>query len=108
LIDEIHTPDSSRYWMKNSYDARMAAGQYPENIDKDILRRWYNENCDPYKDEVLPTAPTELVITLANRYIQLYELITGESFEFPPLHDINGRMDKNLRNSVLSTVYDPK
>lgn len=82
LIDEVNTPDSSRYWLANSYQTRIDAGMEPENIDKEFLRLWFAENCDPYKDEVLPEAPKELVVELARRYIQLYEMITGLEFEF--------------------------
>ena len=53
--------------------------QEPDRIDKDILRVWYSKNTDPYKDPVLPPPPTELVITLAQRYIDLYEKITGST-----------------------------
>jgi len=82
LIDEVNTPDSSRYWLADSYQSRIAAGQEPENIDKEFLRLWFAQNCDPYKDEVLPEAPKELVVELARRYIKLYEMITGLEFEF--------------------------
>ncbi|KDO28742.1 phosphoribosylaminoimidazole-succinocarboxamide synthase [Saprolegnia parasitica CBS 223.65] len=82
LIDEIHTPDSSRYWLAASYEARMAAKQSPDNIDKEFLRLWFKDNCDPYNDAVLPAAPTELVQELARRYILLFELITGNTFSF--------------------------
>ena len=82
LIDEVLTPDSSRYWLAHSYEARHAAGQEPENIDKEFLRLWYRERCDPYKDEVIPAAPDELVCELSRRYVLLYELITGETFDF--------------------------
>ena len=71
LIDEIHTPDSSRYWLADSYEARINAGKEPENIDKEFLRLWFVGNCDPYNDNVLPDAPEELVIELSKRYIQL-------------------------------------
>ena len=91
LIDEIHTPDSSRYWLKHSYQERIDQGQEPENIDKELLRLWFIEHCDPYKDEQLPEAPADLIATLSERYIQLYEMITSESFEYPDmaqsLHD---------------------
>ncbi|OGT65540.1 MAG: phosphoribosylaminoimidazolesuccinocarboxamide synthase [Gammaproteobacteria bacterium RIFCSPHIGHO2_12_FULL_45_9] len=83
LVDEIHTPDSSRYWLQPSYEERMAQGIEPENIDKEFLRLWFVKHCDPYNDKVLPTAPHELIITLAARYIQLYEMITGRIFVFP-------------------------
>jgi phosphoribosylaminoimidazole-succinocarboxamide synthase len=80
LVDEIHTPDSSRYWIAESYPTRLAAGLEPENIDKEFLRLWFVQNCDPYNDPVLPPAPAELVIELSARYIELYERITGRSF----------------------------
>ena len=83
LVDEIHTPDSSRYWLAESYRERMAAGSEPENVDKEFLRLWFREHCDPYNDPVLPAAPAELVTELSRRYVFLYEKITGESFPFP-------------------------
>ncbi|KAI9917237.1 hypothetical protein PsorP6_012769 [Peronosclerospora sorghi] len=83
LIDEIHTPDSSRYWLAETYAACLAAGKSPDNIDKEFLRLWFKEHCDPYNDAVLPEAPKELVTELARRYILLYELITDSEFEFP-------------------------
>jgi phosphoribosylaminoimidazole-succinocarboxamide synthase len=85
LIDEVHTPDSSRYWLANSYESRLANQQEPENIDKEFLRLWFIEHCDPYHDAVLPKAPDELIVTLSSRYIQLYELILGQRFPFPDL-----------------------
>lgn len=83
LIDELHTPDSSRYWMADSYAQRLADGLEPENVDKEFLRLWFTEHCDPYHDAELPAAPDELVIELSRRYIYLYEKITGERFQFP-------------------------
>ena len=80
LVDEIHTPDSSRYWLSGTYAERMAEGKEPDNIDKEFLRLWFAANCDPYQDKVLPDAPPELVVTLASRYVQLYEMITGSPF----------------------------
>jgi phosphoribosylaminoimidazole-succinocarboxamide synthase len=80
LIDEIHTPDSSRYWLADSYAERLAAGQEPNMIDKEFFRLWFRERCDPYKDAVLPTPPDDLIAELAARYIQLFEKITGAAF----------------------------
>ncbi len=96
LIDEIHTPDSSRYWIADSYRERFDAGQEPENIDKEFLRLWFVDNCDPYKDEVLPEAPAELVVELSARYQRLYEMITGR--DFSPVGDppIAERLVANL------------
>jgi phosphoribosylaminoimidazole-succinocarboxamide synthase len=81
LIDEIHTPDSSRYWLADSYTERVAAGMEPDMIDKEFFRLWFRERCDPYKDAVLPVAPPELIAELASRYMQLFEKITGTVFE---------------------------
>ncbi len=100
LIDEIHTPDSSRYWLADSFEARMAAGEEPENIDKEFLRLWFKENCDPYNDAELPEAPADLVVELSSRYIHLYEKITGQSFVFPDAGTpIAERLRTNLENA---------
>lgn len=97
LIDEVHTPDSSRYWLMASYEERFANNQEPENIDKEFLRLWFVDHCDPYHDKVLPAAPTELIVTLASRYIQLYEMITGNVFHFPKhLLTVEERIKRNL------------
>jgi phosphoribosylaminoimidazole-succinocarboxamide synthase len=81
LIDEIHTPDSSRYWQLDSYEARFAAGEEPHYFDKEFLRLWFKEHSDPYADATLPEAPHELVAELSRRYIQMFEQITGNTFE---------------------------
>lgn len=80
LIDEIHTPDSSRFWQLDSYAERFAAGEEPQYFDKEFLRLWFIGHCDPYKDATLPEAPKELVEELSRRYILMYEQITGEKF----------------------------
>jgi len=85
LIDEVHTPDSSRFWAQPTYEERMAKGEEPENFDKEFLRLWFKANCDPYKDEVLPVAPKELVEELSWRYVCIYEMLTGKTFDFPAL-----------------------
>jgi phosphoribosylaminoimidazole-succinocarboxamide synthase len=96
LIDEIHTPDSSRYWLKETFKERIKNNQEPDNIDKEFLRLWFKEHCDPYKDEVLPAAPKELVVELSSRYIRLYEMITGMEFEIDSSLPIRERLTKNL------------
>jgi len=101
LVDEIHTPDSSRYWIAGTYGERMAAGQEPQNIDKEFLRLWFVDNCDPYNDEILPKAPEELVTELSSRYIYLYETITGGVFPFPDAgRSIGQRIVENLKNVI--------
>lgn len=101
LIDEIHTPDSSRYWIAETYDERMASGQEPQNIDKEFLRLWFVDNCDPYNDKTLPEAPEELVAELSSRYIYLYETITGGVFPFPDAgKPVNERINENLKEHI--------
>ena len=98
LVDEIHTPDSSRYWVADTYQQCMREGQEPDNVDKEFLRLWFMENCNPYEDEVLPAAPDDLVVELSRRYIYLYEKITGRSFEFPGADQpIETRLASNLQ-----------
>lgn len=100
LIDEIHTPDSSRYWQLDSYNGRFAAGEEPQYFDKEFLRLWFKEHCDPYNDPVLPEAPAALVEEMSKRYIQMYEQITGKKFA-PGETPIIVRMEKNLRPYAL-------
>tara|TARA_B110000003_G_scaffold276441_1_gene322925 strand:- start:6329 stop:7321 length:993 start_codon:yes stop_codon:yes gene_type:complete len=98
LIDEIHTPDSSRYWIEESFQERLINQKEPENIDKEFLRLWFKEHCDPYKDEKLPDAPIELVTELSARYIHLYEVITGEKFSFP---DLTQTIEERIFNNLI-------
>jgi phosphoribosylaminoimidazole-succinocarboxamide synthase len=96
LADEIHTPDSSRYWFAGSYESRFAAGEPPESFDKDFVRSWVTARCDPYKDAI-PEIPREIVLAAARIYIQVFETITGKSFELPapgerPLNRIRGNL----------------
>lgn len=102
LIDEVHTPDSSRYWLATSYSERLARGEEPENIDKEFLRLWFMEQCDPYHDAVLPAAPEELVVELSARYIQLYEMITGQAFVYPPAGEpVEQRIAEAIRQQPI-------
>ena len=101
LIDEVHTPDSSRYWLSESYEGRFGTGREPENIDKEFLRLWFRDHCDPYHDAVLPRAPQELVIELATRYIRLYEMITGKEFEVQETMPVKERIKGNLRRTGI-------
>lgn len=88
VVDEMHTPDSSRYWIAESYAQRLSEGREPDMIDKEFFRLWFRERCDPYKDAVLPTPPDDLIAELAARYIQLFEKITGTEF-VPDLRPLN-------------------
>lgn len=101
LIDEIHTPDSSRYWIEKTYRERIEKAEEPQNIDKEFLRLWFVDNCDPYNDPTLPEAPDDLVVELSSRYIYLYETITGGIFPFPDARtSINERIKNNLKDLI--------
>ncbi len=76
LADEIHTPDSSRYWFADSYEA----GKRPVSFDKDFVRNWVVERCDPYKDDI-PEIPEDVIDATTKVYIQAYEKITDCKFE---------------------------
>jgi phosphoribosylaminoimidazole-succinocarboxamide synthase len=96
LADEIHTPDSSRYWLAESYQQRLAAGEPPESLDKDFVRRWVTARCDPYRDPI-PPIPRDIVAEAARLYVELFETITGEHFQFPdPATAILDRIRGNL------------
>jgi phosphoribosylaminoimidazole-succinocarboxamide synthase len=100
LIDEIHTPDSSRYWQRDSYGSRFSAGEEPEYFDKEFLRLWFKENSDPYNDATLPDAPAELVEELSRRYIHMYEQITGKAFK-PGEEPVIPRIERNLKSYAV-------
>ena len=83
LADEIHTPDSSRYWRADTYPERFAAGQRPQSFDKDVIREWVAARCNPYTDDI-PDIPPELIWKTALTYVEAYERITGRAFDPPP------------------------
>ncbi len=98
LIDEIHTPDSSRYWFTKSYAQRMAAGQTPESFDKEYLRRWLAEH--GFKgDGPIPTIPDDVRVEAARRYIEACETVRGAPFE-PNLEPPAARLERNLRARI--------
>lgn len=100
LIDEIFTPDSSRYWIASSYDP-IAVSQgkgNPKNIDKEFIRLWITSQCNPYKDPI-PTVPQEHIVELSRRYVMLYEIITAQKF---PFKEVMGA--KNLNESVYGEL----
>lgn len=79
LADEIHTPDSSRYWIADGYQKAFATGDRPPSFDKDVIRSWVVARCDPYKDPV-PDIPLDMIEKTARVYIDAYEAITGQPF----------------------------
>jgi len=79
LIDEIHTPDSSRFWDKNSYKKKMKKGEDPENYDKEYMRLWFAKQGYTGRGKA-PKMPEKLIVDLSQRYMQVYERLTGEKF----------------------------
>lgn len=97
LADEIHTPDSSRYWFMETYPQRFAAGAPPDSFDKDFLRRWVAARIDPYRDPI-PPIPSEVIAATARVYVEAYETITGDRFAVrEPEIPIIERIRSNLR-----------
>lgn len=95
LADEIHTPDSSRYWFGATYEERFERGEAPQSFDKDVVRSWVAARCDPYHDKV-PEIPADVVLQTAATYISAYETITGNAFVAPPPGDPLERIRRNL------------
>jgi phosphoribosylaminoimidazole-succinocarboxamide synthase len=94
LIDEIHTPDSSRFWFANEYEKRLASGEEQKKIDKEYLREWLADRGFRGDGEI-PAIPDEIKAETARRYIEAYELITGQKFE-AEVGPVLDRIKKNL------------
>ncbi len=86
LADEIHTPDSSRYWIAAGYAQALQDGTRPPSFDKDVIRSWVVARCDPYKDPI-PEIPADMIEATSRVYIQAYEAITGQTFVPDTRHD---------------------
>lgn len=96
IADEVHTPDSSRYWVAATYEQRMAEGKEPESLDKEFFRLWLKDQGFDY-GKPKPEITDDVRLMLALKYIQLHEKITGEPFKIPASADITGRIQKNLK-----------
>ena len=99
LIDEVHTPDSSRFWKSESYAASFAAGQEPENFDKELVRRAYVDRKYQGEGEA-PSLPAELWAAASQRYITIYEMLSGETF-VPGTYPVEPRMVENLKKAGI-------
>jgi phosphoribosylaminoimidazole-succinocarboxamide synthase len=104
LADEVHTPDSTRYWLAASYPERFAAGAPPDTLDKDFIRRWVAARCDPYADPI-PEIPAEVVLQAAATYVDVYEKLTGREFvppdlAVPPLARIRANLRKYFEKAA--------
>lgn len=101
LIDEIHTPDSSRYFYKEGYEEHQAKGEPQRQLSKEFVRKWLMENGFQGKEgQKIPEMNKELVNSISNRYIELYEHITGESFIKSDSPEIYQRVEKNISDSL--------
>jgi phosphoribosylaminoimidazole-succinocarboxamide synthase len=99
LIDEVHTPDSSRFWKADTYRTRFEAGQEPENYDKELVRLAYAEK--GYRGEgEPPILPEDLWIAASQRYISIYEMLTGKAFE-PASYPAEARIAENLKHNGI-------
>lgn len=97
LADEIHTPDSSRFWRAGTYEDRLAKGERPDSFDKDVVRSWVGERCDPYRDPI-PEIPEEIIQAVSNVYIEAFETITGLPFVKPDASEpVLARIRRNLQ-----------
>jgi phosphoribosylaminoimidazole-succinocarboxamide synthase len=97
LIDEIHTPDSSRYFYADGYEERQSKGENQRQLSKEFVRQWLIENgFQGLEGQVMPDMPDSFVDTITERYIELYEKITGNSFEKGDTSNINKRIETNV------------
>lgn len=97
LIDEIHTPDSSRYFYKEGYQERLDKGEQQRQLSKEFVRQWLIENGFQGKEgQSIPEMDAAFVTSVSERYIELYEKITGEAFEKASAADVKARIEKNV------------
>jgi len=100
LIDEIHTPDSSRYFYSNGYQERFDKGEAQKQLSKEFVREWLMENNFQGRDEdTLPVIPDDFINLVSERYIELYETITGEKF-------VKGDNSDDVNNRIFDNVSD--
>lgn len=102
LIDEVHTPDSSRYYEADGYEDRLGSGAPQEQLSKEFVREWLMDHGFQGREgETMPDLPDDFRIEIATRYISLYERLTGNAFEAEVTPDPEGRMQANLQAASL-------
>ncbi len=100
LIDEIHTPDSSRYFYADGYEERQANGEQQKQLSKEFVREWLMENgFQGLEGQTMPDMPDAFVQQVSERYIELFEKVTGRAFEPANIEDIESRIKENLKGS---------
>ncbi len=101
LMDEIHTPDSSRYFYAEGYEERQANGEAQQQLSKEFVREWLMEyGFQGLEGQVMPDMPAEFVQTVSDRYIQLYEIVTGRFFHRNQTDDLHGELEEVMRGYV--------
>ena len=103
LMDEIHTPDSSRYFYKEGYEERLAKGEKQKQLSKEFVREWLMENgFQGQEGQQVPDMTPEVVAGITERYIELYEQITGEKFVRAESEDVEARIERNVKEYLAS------
>ncbi|MDB4727413.1 phosphoribosylaminoimidazolesuccinocarboxamide synthase [Saprospiraceae bacterium] len=103
LIDEIHTPDSSRYFYLDGYEERQANGEGQKQLSKEFVREWLMANgFQGLEGQMMPTMPDDFVRLVSDRYIELYETVTGQKFQKIETADIAARIEENVLNYLNS------
>lgn len=106
LIDEIHTPDSSRYFYADGYDERQLQQEPQKQLSKEFVRKWLIENGFQGKDgQQVPEMTDDIVSSISERYIELFEHITGEKFEYPSQSDVLVRVEENVSKALKTLRY---
>lgn len=106
LMDEIHTPDSSRYFYAEGYEARQEKGEAQKQLSKEFVRQWLIENgFQGLEGQEMPEIPADFISLVTDRYIELFEKITGQSFEKTELDNVEKRIEKNTL-STLENIQD--
>ncbi len=95
LIDELHTPDSSRFWRSDTYDEQFEAGEEPDSFDREFVRLWYQAQ-EFGENDPLPPLPEHLIVTISQRYQRVYEMLTGQPFQ-PASYPVEKRIRITLR-----------
>lgn len=102
LIDEIHTPDSSRYFYAEGYEERQAKGEKQKQLSKEFVREWLMENGFQGKDgQKVPEMTDEFIAQVSERYIELYENIVGEKFQRANIDELESRVEENIKQWLL-------
>ncbi len=103
LIDEIHTPDSSRYFYAKGYEERLAKGEPQKQLSKEFVREWLMANNFQGKEgQVVPEMTEEFINSVSERYIELFENITGDQFVKANIENVTERIEKNVTNYIKS------